>query len=51
LGVGVDVLEPSDWGAGAGAKVESLITVVGGATRGGNCCRPTTFFYHKAKPV
>ena len=44
LGVGVDVLEPSDWGAGAGAKVESLITVVGGATRGGNCCRPTTFF-------
>jgi len=51
LGVGVGVLEPSDWGAGAGAKVESLITVVGGTTRGGNCCDPTIFFNIKPNQV
>lgn len=39
----VAVVAPSDWGAGAGAKTESLVTYVGGATRGGNCIGPALF--------
>lgn len=39
LGTTEDVGEPatSDCGAGAGASVGSLMTVVGGAISGGNC--------------
>lgn len=36
-GCGSVVPAPADSGAGAGAYVESLLTVVGGATSGGNC--------------
>lgn len=37
---GAPAIEPSDWGAGAGANVASRITEVGGALSGGNCCGP-----------
>lgn len=44
--LGVVAPEPSDWGAGAGAEpnTESLVTEVGGASKGGNCCGPASFF-------
>ena len=40
---------PSDSGAGDGANIESLITVEGGAMRGGNFCGPVLRFETKCR--
>lgn len=40
---------PSDWGAGDGANIESLITEEGGAISGGNFCGPVLRFEMKRR--
>uniref|UniRef100_A0A2P2IIJ1 Uncharacterized protein n=1 Tax=Rhizophora mucronata TaxID=61149 RepID=A0A2P2IIJ1_RHIMU len=40
LGIVIPALCDRGVGAGAGANIESLVTEVGGAIRGGNCCGP-----------
>lgn len=47
------VTAPSMWGAGAdaGANIESLFTVEGGAIRGGNCCGPALFQMQHQKNI
>lgn len=47
LGVGVPA--PLDWGEGDGANIESLVTELGGAISGGNCCAPASFFKNQTK--
>ena len=47
LGVGVPA--PLDWGEGDGANIESLVTELGGAISGGNCCAPASFFKNQSK--
>lgn len=42
--LGANVPRPSDWGAGDGANIESLITDEGGAMSRGNCCAPALSF-------
>ena len=42
--LGVSVPAPSDWGEGDGANIESLVTELGGAISGGNCCAPASLF-------